>query len=635
MAKKARPPEPYKRKPGTPRRRAVAPDAPASQRARRAPPSSNDPTGLVQEVDDLYAKGVAFAQKRREQGLVNEAYIHDDQWDLIISRNGSQTVRKDAWYDDEEIPRQSVNEIGPAHQTWTALMTKDRPTVNAAPTNDAPESAYRAAIANVIIQFLEEKLDSANVVHKATGYAGMHGTGGIKVVIDVKRNEVVWSKLTIFDFVIDPGCDDYRDARWVIFEDFIDEDEARDALEAMGDQRKPKVDKYQNATGDDLEGVRRLELWYKPCRAHPDGLYAVIVSGVVVERRDDYPYVFEDDSGQPQYFLPIALMRMRDVRGVVYGSTNFSAAVPMQHGYNEMVSRITSELRARKSHSLMPNAVKEAYLANHTTLFFPPKDWQAAGAARTLDPGDVPAGFFSQRDFFRQAIPVVVGLNTVTAGTETRSLSGRAIDNIVELDEQKNADATKEQGAMVARAWQLTCLLVAHFYSDMRKAKISNADPQDIFAFNGTDFAGEDIRFEPANELDKTSTAKRNATAQDVQNGAATSMDMAATRTDGALGWARQQAEQLVQEVQAGQAPDIAVDDINLDVLNQVLAKYMARAIATRDRTSWLRLEQLRRNLEAMQPQAADAAPPPGAAPPASGAAGQAADLPGTPTAAM
>lgn len=569
--------------------------------------------GIVQHIEELYKEGLEAAVRYREQALVNEAYVHGDQWDVVISQSGRRSVRKDAWYDDEDIPRIAVNEIGPGHQTWSALMTKDRPTVQAAPTNDSPDAAYKAAIGNVIITFLEEELDTANKVHKATSFSGMHGTGGLKVVFVPKEDRITWSVVTIFDFVLDPSNADWREAQWVIFEDHIRVDDALDFFESVGLTRKPETEEYKNAVGDSLKGVRTLELWHRPCRRYPDGAYAYVVDGEEIEVQEEYPYIFEDDSGTPQYPLPLVLMRVRELRDAVYGETNLSAAVPMQHAYNEMVSRIQKELRDRKSMLFLPDTCEDSYLQNGTAVFFPKKDFQAAREARRLDATDLPRSFFDQRDFFRQMIPTTIGLNQVTAGTESKTLSGRAIDNIVQLDQQKNADATKEQQAMVREAWSLSWRLVGRYYTNLRKARIANADPQDVLAFNSTDVEGADVRLEPASELDKMSAAKKLAASEDAQNGAATQQELEGARTDGSVGFAREQAEMLVQEFLANRPIDVQPEDLDINVALEVVAKYMARAIAQRDRNTWTRLETLRRQLVQMNARAGMAQPAPGA----------------------
>lgn len=574
-------------------------------------PQRTRDTGPAGYLDELYKEGLAAATRYREQALVNEAYIHGDQWDVVISQSGKRSVRKDAWYDDEDIPRIAVNEIGPAHQTWSALMTKSRPTVTAAPSNDSPEAAYKAAIGNVIIDFLEAELDSANKVHKATSFAGMHGTAGLKVCYVARDDKVTWSRLTIFDFVLDPTNADWREAQWVIFEDYVRMDDAIEAFESAKLRRKPTLVEYSNAVGDKLKGVRRLELWHRPCRKYPRGCYTCVVDGELVEHLEEYPYIFADDSGVEQFPLPLALMRVREIRDCVYGGASVSAAVPMQHSYNEMVSRIQKELRDRKTHLFLPDTCEDTYLEGTTAIFFPVKAWQAANVAKYLVANDPPESLFKQRDFFREMIPTTIGLNQVTAGTESRSLSGRAIDNIVELDEQKNADATKEQLAMVRDAWALAWKLVGKFYTDLRKAKIANASPEDVFAFNQTDVDGSDVRLEPASELDKLAAAKKLALNQDQQQGVATTAEAEAATTDGSVGFAQQQTEQIIQSWLAGGPLDVQPDDVNLNVSLEVVQKHMARALARRDQATWVKLEQLRRQLQQLNAQAADTAPAP------------------------
>lgn len=572
---------------------------------------------IVRHAEELYQEGLAVASRYREIAAVNESFVHGNQWAAFNTANGRIKVERDAWWKD--VPRFYVNETAPLLMTWSSLLTKDLPTVRAIAATDEPEDTYKAEIGGQIIRFLEQELNTADKTHKAAHFAGMHGTGGLKICFDPSTDKVSWSRLTVFDFVIDPTNADWHDARWVIFEDHASEDEAIEAFERNGIRREPRKTAYKNAVGDELHGVPRRELWQRPCAKYKTGLYACIIDGELVEASYEYPYVFADDSGKPQYPLPLVLMRVRDIRDSVYGGTNLTDVVPLQRGFNETVSRIQKMVRVGSNmHLKVPDDIAgdDFDMTENALIRFKSSKAAAAREIGWTQPGEPPRTLFEQRDFFRGAMQSVIGLNEVTLGSQTRSLSGRAIENIVELDAQKNADASKELRVMIRDAWELTWRLVGRFYTDVRKAKMGNADVNDVLAFNAADVAGVDVRLEPSSETDKLEPVATMAAKERADAGVGSQIDIDKAKNSPSVGLSRMHAERLISDVLSGAMVDIeSVDDINPDVLAEVIQKHKARALAKQDRALWIRLENLRRELQSMVSRANEVAPQDGEEP--------------------
>jgi hypothetical protein len=473
-------------------------------------PTSLHPTSLVALIDSLVTRAWPVARKYRDIATINESFIHDDQWGAVIRSNGVSSIKRDAWFDDDGVPRIWVNLMAPLWMTWASLMTKDAPSVNPVAASDEPEDTYRAEVASKIIDYLEDELDTANVIHKAVGYAGMHGLAGIKIIYDPEKDGIDWSPLTIFNVYTDPRVPDYRKSPYYIFEDYIGEEEA---AELLGDGTpKPRTQSYKNAAGEAMYGVRKRELWLKPTRDYPNGLYVCEVAGQVIEEMP-YPNVTQNDSGKPEYFPPCVLMKVRDIRDSAYGGTNFTAAVPLQRGYNEVVARTQKLIRTVTNiHLRVPQSIEKKVKQEESTIIAFPDDMAAsAEAIGYTKAGEISSALPEERDFYEAAMAKVVGVNEVTAGNEVRSISGRAIDNIVELDRQKNADASREMLSMIRDAYRTTLKLIGMYYTVPRQVRITNEDGASVVAFDRSDIVGIDIRLEPATELDKISTAKEEA----------------------------------------------------------------------------------------------------------------------------
>lgn len=555
--------------------------------------------------------GASIAQKYRAIAEVNESFYGGDQWSTIVSTKGKVSVDKNAWFDSEKVPRLSVNLFTGLLMTWSSLITADRPTAKAVPASDDPIETYRAAFAQKIIEYIEEEVDSSGKVHETVQLAGLGGIGGLKITYQPDKDAIAWETLSVHDVLIDPNNADWRDAGWVIFEDHISEDDALDLLDSAGYERRTVDEKpYKNAANEELHGVERQEFWFRPTRKYPQGVYACFVDGEPVEI-DHYPYVVADDSDKPQYLLPLVLMTVRHQRGSVYGNTNFTDAVPLQRAFNENVSRVQKILRTTSAiHLKFPAELAADFNPAEASLIkFPMARYQAANAIDFTKPPEPSQAIFAQRDFLAASMQQVVGLNATTTGSQSTSLSGRAIENLVQLDENRNADCTRSMQAMVEDAYHLSLALIGRYYTKPRQAKITNGDVVDVMSFDASDIQGVDIRLEPASEIDDLSTSREQTAAERVANGLAPASAIGVAQNSPSLGASKKIAEQMLTGWLKGQPIGELPGDLNFDAFDDVINRYKATALSKQDMGMWVAVEHFAKQIQQLRSRADELAP--------------------------
>lgn len=597
-----------------------SPDDPSDSATDEEAPRRPTTDEAKREFSKAKKAAEAVAGKYRSIARVNESFYGGDQWSVLGTSKGKVSVNRSAWFDKENVPRIAVNLYTGLLMTWRSLLTKDRPSVTAVAGSDAPEDSFRAAFAQKIIEYLDEEMDTAQKIDDAVGLAGLGGMAGIKVVFLPEQDRIDWHPISVHDFLIDPTCERWDDARWLIFEDHIDEDEAKELLEAGGVEKDPSKDKYQNAANEELEGVERQEFWFRPTRKYPRGFYACFVGSECVELID-YPYAVPDDSGKLQYLLPGAFMLVRKQRGSVYGATNFTDAVSLQRAYNENVSRVQKIIRTTSSvHLKIPKSLASKFNPSEQSILeFPDDKAELAREINYTTPPEIDQAVFAQRDFFAQAMEQVVGLNSTTTGSQTTSLSGRAIENLVQLDENRNADATRSLEKMIQEAFRLSLSLVRLYYSEPRQARITNGDVIDVMAFQGADIEGVDIRLEPASEVDTLEAQKEQIAAERMKNGLAAPYDLQKASNAPSVASSKAYAEQLLQAYMQGQPITELPGDLNLDAVAEVIAKYRARALTQHDQGLWILLSRFEQDIQALQSRANDLQPQQSQQPPGAG----------------
>lgn len=593
-------------------------------------------------VKRLRDKASPVAALWRAKGLVNEAFVYGDQFPEEKDDTG-RSIKDPGGLNSSLTPSIAVNIMAPLGSTWEALLTKDRPTGVARPGNAGePGDVYDALITQAIIEHEQTTLESAQVVFDTVHLADMHGTAGIKITYDPADDQIVWAPLSIYNFLIDPSIGDAVNidrAAWVIFEDYnMPLTEALGLFEAAQIQRAPTEKEHERgqAPGSPtLKGVEHVELWQRPSREWPDGLYICLVDGECVEV-GDYPYVIEGVDGDPtkvEYPLPVVMMRVRRVRNSVWGNTNLTYCVPLQRAYNECVNKAQKLMRqVTNIHLVVPQSIQDTFdPAEENLIGFPDGTPESGKAIGYTKPGEISASIFQQRDFFEKAMQKVIGLNDITASSDNPRLSGTAIENMVQLDAQRNADVTRSLQAMVLAAWRLTLKLIGVFYEKPRIGSISGGDSQDVVSFVREDVRGTNVRIELGSEVDTMQPAKERITSDRQQIGAAGPLDMARAAASPAYAQSNARAQQFVASVAAGVQPDVSPDDIDPDVLEDTVRRAQARALAQKDKATWTRLEQFARLIPQLRAARQQAAMPPGG--PAGPRAGAAPPIPPVPPA--
>lgn len=539
-------------------------------------------------------EGIAGAY--RAVAVVNEQFVQGNQW-FAGRFQGSLSLRE-SWFDDEGVPRISVNQCQGLMTTWSALLNRDRRSAIAEPSSDEIEDIYNAEIANKFIEFFIYEEGTAQKIHQTVQYAFQDGTAGLKIMFDRKKKSVTWSALTIHSYLIDP-VPDYHEAKWVIFENWYSEDEVADLWELNQIAEKPPEETaYKNAAGEVLYGVRGFEFWQKPTRQFPKGFYACIIEQHVVEMME-YPFVRPTD-GEPEYMLPLVLMKVRTIRDSAYGITPMTDIVPLQRGLNENVSRIQAMIRQiTKVHFVVPKEIADVVDLNQSAVLgFERTQVQGAKAIGFTQAGEVSPQIFEQRDYFRSMMNEVVGLNDVTVGNENRTLSGKAMENIFELDSQKNADASKSLEDMVLDAFELTLAFIQLFYPWVRQGLIANANADEIKNFDLSDIQGVNLQLQQASELDTIDAVKEGKTAEGLIAGTKTPADLEKARNSPAYGMSKRLAEELVTTYLDGSDIDVEPDDLDLQVFLDVVGRHMATAMSEGRREDWKALFALRHWVE-------------------------------------
>lgn len=575
------------------------------------------PRDIVMRLEQFLSEGEPLAKGFRDVAEINDAFVAGNQYGGVTYKNNTTVITKDEWADDDDVPRVHVNILGNLVATVVSLLTKNRPCAINRPLNeDDPESVYQGEVANTLIRYLSQELKTVEVIQKALKLAITHGSGGVKVWFDPKTKKAAIAPVSIFQVTIDPTAEIVADAMAFCFHRWLPVNEAAMHLRAAGfDRKKPKDEEYTTASGVKKRGVKARELWLRPGydEDYPQGLYAFVVDNIVVEQKP-YPLIVQTEGGD-ESLPPLVWITARVVDECIYGRTAVTDCVPLQRSLNEAVSRSIKLMRICTSPKFMrPETVAEGVdMYRDAEIGLPVTDAgvKAAQLMGWLKSPEFPPQVREMIDYCTKQIHDIIGVAPLTAGTETRNVSGKALEEIEGLDQQKNSQTTRSLEASVMDLYRLLLAIVQLCYDDGRKLQIVGGSHTEVLLFNKADIMGADLRLEPSSEFDLMQPVQEKADMERQAAGLATPADVHATARNPRHAFSRQIAERLVTDMLAGKDIDVSPDDVDAEAFRAVIDKHKRLAMLEGRKADYLALVELSKFVDDLGMQAAEATPLP------------------------
>jgi len=229
---------------------------------------------------------------------LNLAFYLDEQY--VEWASDSNSIRQIARLPGfEHTPRPVQNKIMHFVLQEHAAALKDRPTADVQPATDDPMDVSDANVSLAYLRWLfdEQNIDYNARLSEAAMWALVPGEGYLKSTFNPRTGlgEIIApSPFTIFP---DPYATSFKDARYVFHSQFMDIEQVYDIY---GKEVKPnQVERAdiikakmlrEMGQAPVLSGATVNELWMKPCRRYPKGLFTVWTGNDVLIEPDRMPY---------------------------------------------------------------------------------------------------------------------------------------------------------------------------------------------------------------------------------------------------------------------------------------------------------------------------------------------------------
>lgn len=235
----------------------------------------------------------------------------------------------------------------------------------------------------------------------------------------------------------------------------------------------------QGLASGEVAGALVVELYIKPNREYPNGLFITAANGVELQKSD-----YKFDNYHLEHIKDI------EVPGVFFGMATLEAAIPLQKTWNRTVSSLaTFNEKNAKGKGLAPRGAEMECMPddNHG-------EWLEYTPVMGLKPevmstGTVPRTYEIMLNIVRKSLEDLFSQHEVTSGTNASDIrSGSMVSLLLEQDASGMipSHATFEEG--IERLAQRILKRIQKGYTQSRVLKITGREGEyDIFSFIGTD----------------------------------------------------------------------------------------------------------------------------------------------------
>lgn len=464
-------------------------------------------------LEEMIDKSRVWESRQFPIAVLNERFLEGQQLYEVRDGKLEDVAEGRGW--PSGVPIVIRNLLRNLGLTWAARVTKDDPSAKAWAHEASGNDAASADVANDLIEYFRNLHRERQMMARAAWLAEAHSCVASYVTWDPARGpraprfvdgsggdllgDVHEELITILEYGTD-GSEDIDDAQWCFIRRYIDKWAARARLVAVGVDDMPEAETYQSVWGADEVGVPVFEIWHKPSGRIPNGLFALVIGGHVVESMD-FPYAHGE--------LPLSVWKIGSKSKCPYGSTHVSDAVPLQSALNKLhgiLSLITSR-SARWMKVLAPKSIAELWDGDMQVL--ESADPNELDHVRIITPPPPPPLLLSQIEEHERMIGLVFGVNEAVVGSDASATkNARHLAYISELDAQKLSEARRNLEAWRLRAVRQKLRLVQQYVEAERVVNVVSPDGMaKAVRFVGANLEGVDVILEPAPAQTRASQA--------------------------------------------------------------------------------------------------------------------------------
>jgi hypothetical protein len=229
--------------------------------------------------------------------LLNLAFFLDQQYvEWVADANMIRQIPRKA--NEENMPRPVANKITHFVVQQHASALRDKPTVDVLPATEDPGDINIASVSLAYLKYLSEPqvADFDGELSNATWWA-LFGEGYLKWTYNELQNRPDVMSVSPLDLYTDPYAVQFKNARYLIHSQFMDVEQVEEIYGKKvqkEDMSKADVEKAallrEMGQASVLDGAAVNELWVRPTKRNPKGLFVVWAGKDFLVEPQQFPY---------------------------------------------------------------------------------------------------------------------------------------------------------------------------------------------------------------------------------------------------------------------------------------------------------------------------------------------------------
>lgn len=411
-----------------------------------------------------------------------------------------QNIRRIPWPTDQDgneirSPRATINKIGHFVEQQHGFALQSKPVPDVLPSNDDLIALSNAQVALAYCNYIAspEVTGFPATLSRSVLWALICGTSYLKWVWDpvLKRPSIIC--VNPFELLVDPYAQEWSAVRYVIHQKFMDPEMVYDLWGKTLKVNTERVDSTRASmlremgAAPAVEGVTVNELWMKPSRRFPEGMYSVWCQNELIISPDKLPYKHL----RKERKLPFTPLGVVPRQGSPYYDSHVKRLRPAQMELNKFHSQV---IQIRENFANPKWTIPE-----EIDLQQDPNDFYAQILRYSGESGLKPeiiqaTGMVSGNDgeWLTEEMMNVVGLHEVSqAQVPGRVESAKAIEMLKEADASRLAELLHTMSDAIAEGyWHVLMLakekenprkLVAVYsedgFAEVREFRARQVDP--------------------------------------------------------------------------------------------------------------------------------------------------------------
>lgn len=424
--------------------------------------------------DQLKAAAASARRPHEKDWYLNMAFYFGEHYVEWAGDVGVEQIRRVPRADNQKnYPRPVVNKIMHFANQQHAFALQTKPSMDVLPATDDPSDISFAQVALAYIEHVTSPQvgNFERVLSHATMWAVVAGECYIKWFWNAYEKRPDFIVVSPVEMYADPYATEFRKARWVIHEQFMDVEQVYDQFEKeVKPNQVEKADMFRTQLLREMgqaattAGVTVNELWHKPSRRHPQGLY-VVWAGDQILARGPLPY----DHGQ----IPFSQIGMIQRPG----SQHYMAAVKFLRSPQMELDKFHAQVLVIRENFGSPKWFLDSALNLEKEPTDAPNEiLRGDSLGGSIKPEIIqPAAMASREDgqWITEEMMNVVGMHEVSqAQVPGRVESSKAIELLKEADTTRLAELLATTQNLISEGgWQL--LMLAKQYETPEKVLAS------------------------------------------------------------------------------------------------------------------------------------------------------------------